>query len=185
MFDPQAIGKTIQRIRNEKNIGFRELGRLSEISPASIVAIEKGKSSPTLFTLSKILKALKTDFLNVFAEASKEQTAPVFRARDLHGVSDEYREYIFLLPQRNDIKFEMLRETISADEKTSEWDVHDADMAGVVLSGGPRILEIQDSGTWTLRKGDAFYVKAGMKHKLINKSQRAMKLVTVYYPPRF
>ncbi len=158
---------------------------MANISAASLGAIEKGASSPTLFTLSKILKALETDFLELFAEASGKESSPVFSAHDSRGVSDDFREYIFLLPRRNDIKFEMVHEHIAATERTSEWDVHDADMGGVVLSGGPRVLEIEGMGEWTLRQGDSFYVKAGRKHRLVNKGKKAMTLITVYYPPRF
>lgn len=158
---------------------------MSHVSAASLVAIEKGTSSPTLFTLSKILRALGTDFLELFAEASGRQSPPVFPARDMHGVSDEFRKYIFLLPRRRHIKFEMVREMISPEEGTSEWDVHDADMGGVVLSGGPRVLEIEGVGKSTLRKGDSFYLNAGMKHRLINTGKQPMSLITVFYPPRF
>ena len=61
------FGAAIQSLRTQKKVGLRELARRTKMSPASIVAIEKGTSSPNLATLHKILKALGTTFAEFFA----------------------------------------------------------------------------------------------------------------------
>ena len=165
--------------------GLRELSRLAGISPASLTAIEKGTSSPTLATLHKILKALGTDFADFFSQSTEQALTPVFAGKDMQCLADEHREYVFLLPKHRDIRFEMIHEKIAASEKESEWEVHDCDVGGFIFSGGPARLEIEGVGEWTLKKGDAFYVNAKLKHRIINLGISAMKQITVMDPPRY
>ena len=182
--DPKKLGQSIRRLRTEANIGLRALSRMANISPASLTAIEKGDTSPTLATLHKVLKALGTDFASFFASA-REPENPVFAAGDMHSVSGAHREYLFLLPKRQNMRFEMVHETIAPTESETEWEVHDCDLGGVLLSGGPARLEIEAAGQWMLRKGDAFYIKAGAKHRLVNLGKRVLKQITVMDPPRY
>jgi len=183
--DLKELGRTIRRLRIEAGIGLRQLARLAGVSPASITAIEKGHSSPTLATLHKVLKALGTDFAEFFAHSPENPQTPVFSSKTMRSVADKHREYIFLLPKRQDMRFEIIHETIAPSESKTEWEVHDCDVGGVILSGGPARLEIEEEGKWNLRKGDSFYVKAGFKHRLINLGKQAIKQVTVMDPPRY
>lgn len=183
--DAKELGETIRRLRTEAGIGLRQLSRQARISPASLTAIEKGKSSPTLATLHKVVKALGSDFAEFFTASTEKSSSPVFSSKTMRGVSDKNRKYVFLFPRRRDIRFEMVRETIAASESKSQWEVHDCDVGGVIISGGPARIEINESGKWILRQGDSFYVKAGLKHRLVNSGKREMKLITVMYPPRY
>ena len=46
-------------------------------------------------------------------------------------------------------------------------------------------VDVADQGQWTLKTGDAFYVQAGRKHRVINVSTRPLTQITVAYPPRY
>ncbi len=100
-------------------------------------------------------------------------------------LADRFRRYVFPFPKRKDIRFEAILETILPTEKRSQWETLDCDMAGIVLAGGPLKLEIRGAGSWTVPHGDAFYVREGQEHHAINASRRPVRLVTVYYPPRY
>ena len=183
--EPADLGVAIQDLRTQKKIGLRELARMTEMSPASIVAIEKGASSPNLATLHKMLRALGSNFAEFFANSPEQVQLPFFPSRKMRSVSDEEREYVFLFPKRGDLKFEMVHETIEPAEKHSEWEEHDCDLGGVIISVGPARLEIQDQGQWTIRKNDSYYIKAACRHRLINMGKRPLKQITVMDPPRY
>ena len=172
-------------MRMEAGVGLRELSRLAEVSAASLTAIEKDKSSPTLATLHKILKALGTNFADFFANSGESLDKPVFAGKQMKHITDGQREYAFLLPKRGDMRFEMVHETISPKESMVEWEVHDCDVGGIILSGGPARLEIEGQGQWDIGKGDAFYVKAGLRHRLINIGKRPLRQITVMDPPQY
>ena len=179
------FGKAIQSLRTQKKVGLRELARITKMSPASIVAIEKGTSSPNLATLHKILKALGTTFAEFFVNSAEQDQLPVFYSKDMRNISDKERIYTFLFPRRLDMRFEMVHETISPAERQGDWEVHDCDVGGVIMSGGPARLEMDGQGQWELRKGDSFYIKAGYKHRLMNLGKRPIKQITVYDPPQY
>ena len=178
-------GNEIKEMRQKRGVGLRELSRLAEISPASLSAIEKDRSSPTLATLQKILKALGTDFSEFFSGTMRPDDAPVFRAAAMQSMKDANRTYSLLFPKRSDLRFEMIAEAISPSEKEGEWEIHDFDIGGTVLEGGPMKLEIVGQGEWALNVGDAFYVKAGMKHRGANRGKTPLRLITVADPPRY
>lgn len=181
----KELGKVIRQLRTEDGIGLRELSRMAGITPASLTAIERGKRSPTLATLHKILKALGSDFAEFFTNSTNKSRSPVFEPKEMVSISDKHRNYKFLLPKRRDVLFEMVDEIISPKEVRSEWEIHDCDVGGMILSGGPARLEVEGQGQWILRKGYSFYIKAGLKHRLVNLGKRAINQITVYSPARY
>lgn len=184
LLDTKELGKRLRQVRTRMRVGVRELARMAELSPATLCAIERGGSYPSLVTLHKILKALGTDFAEFFATAH-EPDMPAFRAKSMQSIADKHRQYRILLPKRRDIRFEMLHETIAPTEREGEWEVHDVDVGGVILSGDKARLEIEGLGQWTLRKGDSFYINAKFKHRLVNVGKRPITQVTVVVPPRY
>jgi transcriptional regulator with XRE-family HTH domain len=178
--------KEIKALREKRGISLRELSRLAEISPASLSAIEKGRSSPTLATLHKILQALDTNFTAFFNNQNAQDYSPVFKTSQMRQLEDSFRKYQFLLPEKSIFRFEMVYETISSLEGESEWESHDCDMGGVLLKGGPLRLEIQGFGEWIIQPGDSFYVLAKKKHRAVNTSKSEdAQLITVFDPPRY
>jgi len=55
-----AIGNRVKEIRSSLGLTTLELGKMAKLSKDTITEIEKGKANPTIFTLYKIAKALKT-----------------------------------------------------------------------------------------------------------------------------
>lgn len=182
--DTKELGPGLRRLRQQEGMTLRELSRCAKVSPASLSAIERGESSPTLASLQKILRALGTDFAKFFTAANASDAAPVFSAGDMHAVEDAYRRYVFLLPRRSDIPFEMVHETISPSGGEDEWETHDCNMGGIVLSGTGQ-LEVDGREAWPLHRGDAFFIRAGQRHRAVNTGRGPMRLLTVWHPPRY
>ncbi|HBR19027.1 MAG: Cupin domain protein [Parcubacteria group bacterium GW2011_GWA2_43_17] len=177
--DTKNLGSTLKKLRTEKGIGLRQLSRQADISPASLVAIEKGTSSPTLATLGKILSELGYDLADFFVMSKKVADAPVCLQTEMLSLADKNRTYKYLLPKTAKRRFILVHETIAPTEKQSEWEQHDYDLAGAILSGSPAELEIISQGKWKLKVGDAFYIPAHKQHRLTNLSKRPLTLITV------
>lgn len=183
--ESDGYGRHIKRLREAKRMSLRELSREAGMAPASLSAIENGQSSPTLATLNKLLKALGTDFVAFFEGNGARPLSPVATGDSMRVVRDRHREYRFMFARSEELKFNMVRETIAPTEGESEWERHDFDLGGHILSGGPLVLEIEGEGSWELNPGDAFYVKAGKRHRGVNRGDDAIELVTVADPPRY
>ena len=183
--EPDKIGARIRSARRRAGLGLRELARAAGMSAGALSTIERGVSSPTLATLHKVLKAMRSDFAEFFSDRPDTQYSPVFGAADMRTIEDAHRRYVLLLDNQRDLRFQMVRETISPAERRSQWEVHDVDLGGHVLEGGPARLEVDRAGGWTLNAGDAFYIRAGQRHRLTNLSKTPLELITVVDPPRY
>ena len=115
-------GRQILNLRVRQGLSLRELSRLADISPASLSAIEKEQSSPTLATLQKIVKALGTNFSEFFADSSVAVDTPVFPAAGMKRIEDANRTYSLLFPKASYLRFEMIDETISTTDREGEWE---------------------------------------------------------------
>jgi transcriptional regulator with XRE-family HTH domain len=183
--ESNQLGERLRQLREQRGISLRELGRLAETAPASLSAIENGHSSPTLATLNKLLKGLGTDFATFFAEGNSTPISPVFPASGMRKITDANRTYTLLFPKQEDLKFEVLRESIAHTEGEGEWEAHDCDMGGMLVSGGPLRIDIEGLGSWTVKPGDAFYVRTRQRHRAVNTGDAAAELITVFDPPRY
>lgn len=185
--DTETLGITLKKLRTDKGIGLRQLSRQANISPASLIAIEKGVSSPSLATLGKILNELGYDLADFFVMSKEKTDSPVCFQSEMQSLADKNRTYKYLLTKTAKRRFLLIHETIAPTEKKSEWEQHDYDLAGTILSGGPAELEIENQGKWKLGAGDAFYIYAHQRHHLTNLSKTILKLITVsenYKPKR-
>lgn len=61
------IGNNVRRFRKESSLTQEALAEKAKMDPKSIVDIENGKRNPTLKSLSKIAKALKTDIASLLS----------------------------------------------------------------------------------------------------------------------
>lgn len=184
MTSKQLAGMLV-RLRKQRGVSLRQLSRDAGLSSASLFAIEKGRCSPTMATLHKLLRAMGTNFTDFFGAMAPETTEPVFRASEAHAIDDKREHAVFHFPKRHDIKFDIMQAWVQPSKSKVVWETHDFDLGGVILEGGPFRLEIKTVGTWVLNKGDAFYIKAGLKHRGINLGKQPLHRVTVACPPKY
>jgi len=185
MSSSDGIGTHLKEIRLRAGLTLRQLGGKCGIAASYLSNLERGGSSPTLATLTKILHALGSDLESFFANtAGGAMTGVVFRRSDMRVAADTARRYTFLLPRRKDIKAEMLDEYLMPGESEPELESLDCDVAGVLLSGALE-LEIQGDVRQVLCPGDSFYVAAGKGHRGRCLGPDPAHLITVYVPPKY
>jgi transcriptional regulator with XRE-family HTH domain len=185
MSPSEGIGTHLKEIRLRAGLTLRQLGGKCSIAASYLSNLERGGSSPTLATLTKILHALGSDLESFFANAAGgAMTGVVFRRGDMRVATDTARRYTFLLPRRKDVKAEMLDEYLMPGESEPELESLDCDVAGVLLSGTLE-LEIHGEARQVLCPGDSFYVAAGKGHRGRCLGPDPAHLITVYVPPKY
>jgi transcriptional regulator with XRE-family HTH domain len=185
MSPSEGIGTHLKEIRLRAGLTLRQLGGKCSIAASYLSNLERGGSSPTLATLTKILHALGSDLESFFANAAGgAMTGVVFRRGDMRVATDTARRYTFLLPRRKDVKAEMLDEYLMPGESEPELESLDCDVAGVLLSGTLE-LEIHGEARQVLCPGDSFYVAAGRGHRGRCLGPDPAHLITVYVPPKY
>jgi transcriptional regulator with XRE-family HTH domain len=86
----KAVGAIIRRRRESRGISLRAFARQCELSPAHVSKIERGLASPSLETLTRIVKELDLHGANLFGRpAQAGGQAQVVRAADAPVVAGE------------------------------------------------------------------------------------------------
>ena len=67
----ETLGEFIRKLRNNKNIGVREMGRLLDVSGVHISSIEKDKNTPSPELLRKMAIVLGVDVDKLLSRANQ------------------------------------------------------------------------------------------------------------------
>ncbi len=178
------VARRIQMLRKRCGLSIRQLGGLAGVTPAIISCIERGKNSPSIVTLQKILTALGTDLAAFFAEDQKRQDGPVFPREHMRAISDGDRTYTIVFRKQPGVGVEMFDETIRPSKRRPPFETLKCDVAGYVLSGN-LVVELKTAGKRVLRPGDAFYIPKGKEHRGFAAADEPVRLVTMYHPARY
>lgn len=178
------VAKRIQILRKRCGLSIRQLGGLAGVTPAIISCIERGKNSPSIATLQKILGALGTDLATFFAQDHQQQDGPVFLREHMRAISDGDRTYTIVFRKQPGVGVEMFDETIRRSKRRPPFETLKCDVAGYILSGNLAV-ELKKQGKQVLRPGDAFYITKGQEHRGFAADDEPVRLVTVYHPARY
>jgi len=180
----EDVGQQIRMLRERCGMSMRQMAEKAGVTPAIISYIERGKNSPSIATLAKILRAADTDLQTFFGGNQAASEGPVYRRERMQSIADAERNFTTIFPLRIDIKLEMLDEHLFPDRPLSEFETLECDVAGYVLAGEIR-LEIEDGQQWVVRTGDAFYVPKGTSHRGNAVGEEPAHLITACYPARY
>jgi transcriptional regulator with XRE-family HTH domain len=177
------LGHRVQLLRQRCGLSIRQLASRAQVTAGIISCIERGKTSPSITTLQKILDAMGTDLATFFSGDAEEEPGPVFLRQRMRTISDSERSYTILLPKRAGICMEMLDEQITPGDEPPPFETLKCDVAGYILSG-VLALEFEGQEPQMVRPGDAFYIPRGSAHRGLAVGE-PVRLVTVYYPASY
>lgn len=178
------VGQQIQFLRKRSGLSIRQLAERADVTPGIISCIERGKNSPSILTLQKILEALGSDLATFFGNGHSEQEGPVFYREKMQAICDNERHYTMIFAKHPGVEFEMLDELIEPTKTPGDMETLQCDVGGYVLSGLLE-LEIAEETKTTLRPGDAFYITKGKLHRGRAVGDDPVRLITVCYPPSY
>jgi transcriptional regulator with XRE-family HTH domain len=178
------LAQRVQMLRKRCGLSIRQLAGLAGVTPGIVSCIERGKTSPSITTLQKILAALGTDLAAFFAAGREEEQGPVFLRQQMRTITDGDRSYTIVFPKRRGVAVEMLDEQLNPGRRRPVFETLQCDVAGYVLSGN-LVLEIKPREKQTLRPGDAFYIPKGVEHRGFATGDSPVRLLTVYSPVKY
>lgn len=184
MVQANDAGRRLQTLRKRCGLSIRRLGELAGVTAGMISCLERGKNSPSLATLQKILNALGSDLSTFFGAGRPDMEGPVFPREGMRLVSDAERSYTIVFPKRADIAVEMLDEHLLPCRHKPPFETLQCDVGGCVLTG-LLALEIAGRPHRVARPGDAFYIPKGTKHRGYAIGGEAVRIMTVYSPAKY
>jgi HTH-type transcriptional regulator, repressor for puuD len=178
------VPRRIQTLRKRCGLSIRRLAELAGVTPAMISCIERGKNSPSLGTLQKILTALGTDFAAFFAQKMEEQPGPIFLREHMQAVSDGQRTYTIVFVRRTGVRIEIFDEYILPSRRRPPFETLKCDLVCYMLSGD-LVLEIKNRPKRILRPGDSFYLEHGSVHRGYPAHDEPVRLISVFHPAKY
>jgi len=179
----QDVSQPLAALRLRAGFSIRQLAVRSGVTAGMISFIERGKTSPSLTTLQRILQALGSDLSTFFSGGRDDQTGPVFPREQMKTVRDKTRAYALVFPRREDIGVQMLDETLSPRQRP-EFETLTCDVGGYVLSG-MMSLQVKGRKLQQLRPGDAFYIPKGSTHRGFASGNEPVRLISLCCPPEY
>ena len=118
------------------------------------------------------------EVVEFFKESATPDTAEqvVLKHWEMQTLSEVDRRWVFLFPSHPDVGLVMSYEEYQPHTDIVELERHPRDTYGYVVSG-ELAIDIAGRGTFTAKRGDAFFLKAHTEHTSRNSGGTVLKLV--------
>ena len=180
-----AIGGTIRRLRRERGLSLRDLGRATGFSISFLSLVERGRSSISLTSLHTVAIALEVE-MSVFFPSPDAQPEPANAAHvsrrsgdarlQIHGA----HTYRLLGATGFDRALEPLLVTIAAGEEADSRDdyAHEGEEFAYVLSG--ELVFTVDGAEHRLEAGDCIHYQSTVTQYFTDVAHDSFKASNVY-----
>ncbi len=177
------IGKKIKNLRTQYGLTQEELAIRCELSKGFISQLENDLTSPSLVTLNDILEVLGTTLTDFF-KVSKVEKVDVHKADDYFVKNEDGQEITWLISDAQNKDMEPIKIKLDPGARTFEYQAHESDLYGYVLSG--EITVVVGTSSYLCCQGDSFYIKDPLnKHYIENNKDTDAEFLWVSTPPIF
>ena len=176
------IGKKIKELRTKFNLTQEELADRLELTKGYISQLENDLTEPSVSTLEDIVLALGTNLSDFFKdEGDKEQI--VFKKDDYFVKENPGYFITWLVTNSQKNEMEPILVTLEGHSQTDLYLPNEGQEFGYVLEG--ELTLVIDNMNYKIKKGETFYFDSNKDHYLMNKKDRACKVIWVSTPPSF
>ena len=181
--DSTAVGQQLKRLRKERGWSLNHLAGMANVSIGLLSQIERGRSIPSLRTLTKLRVALDVSLGTLVGQ--REASTPLGESRFVKRKADRESLVIgdnrlvkeFLSPTKSEHLQVMLMNIPPAGGAGARAYSYDGEKAGLVLEGairlqlGEEVLELQE--------GDSFQFNSSIPHTFSNDHDVPAKVIWI------
>lgn len=175
------IGSKIKRLRLQLNLSQSELADRCELTKGYISQLENDLTSPSIATLVDILSALGTNLSEFFKKEDDERI--VFHESDFIEKHDDGMILRWIIPNAQKNEMEPVLVELLPGASTADDFPHEGEEFGYLLDG--RICIYLGESGYTCKKGESFYYKANISHRIKNVGKTTARFIWVSTPPNF
>jgi transcriptional regulator with XRE-family HTH domain len=181
MLKPSDVGKRIKKTRTSKNMTLRDVANRAGVSATLISDIERGKTSPTIKSLSKISKALDTSIVS-FIEDRKTREVMLSRSSDrVIVVHDKVNTTTMSLTRKiANGQMEVIEARYGPGASSRKPISHLGEKIIIVVDGRLE-LTIEDR-TYSLESGDTLYFNSELPHQVSNPTNSQTRALWIISP---
>lgn len=181
--DSIAVGQQLKRLRKERGWSLDQLAKISHVSVGLLSQIERGRSIPSLRTLTKLRVAFDVSLGTLVGQrdltVSSGESRFVKRKADRESlvIGDNRLVKEFLSPTKSEHLQIMLMNIPPNGGAGPRAYSYDGEKAGLVLEGAIRLQvgeEVLD-----LQEGDSFQFNSSIPHTFSNKYDVPAKVIWI------
>jgi transcriptional regulator with XRE-family HTH domain len=175
-----TLGRTIKTLRTQRARSLQRLAELSDVSVGMLSHIERGLTSPSLRTLTKIRLALDVPISALFETADEPEGVDFVRRAKSRPVLDLGPEHLIkeLLspPNARALQFMMLLIPPGGSSGTAPIG-YPSEKGGLVIEG--QITLHVGQNVTRLGEGDSFQFDGAQPHRFVNAGSGSAKVVWI------
>ena len=181
------IGAKLKVLRKNEGHSLRRLAELSDVTVGTLSQIENDKTSPSVGTLKRVLKALNMSMGEFFDSVENNEPIDqvIYSSADQVDVSPLKGLKLLAINGLSSIrKIQLLAETYEPHSSTGdEYYSHEGEECGICLEGE---IELRVDGmVYHLKPGDMYYFDSQKQHRFTNSSDQPAKLISACSPSSF
>jgi transcriptional regulator with XRE-family HTH domain len=180
-----TVGLRLRRLRKARGLSLRELADASRLSIGFVSQIERGLSSPSLRTLTRLADSLAVGIGELFSEdgnAKDGDRLVVARPSDqptvdlaASGIVKRWITPFERVPRLDIYILELETGAASGDQPY----IHEGEEAGLILEGGIELF--LEGRRHVLAEGDSFRFASDRPHRFVNAGTRPARVLWVNY----
>ena len=161
------ISERLKRLREERGLSIRGLGRLSGLSANALSVIERGMSSPSVSTLYKISTALEIPVTAFFEEEAVQRDVVLVKSNERKRIPLHRGLWEGLGGEQFEGTVEPFMVTLEAGTSSGRFPMAHSGHEFVFCLRGELEYEV-DGNKYHMESGDALVFSATLEHKWHN-----------------
>jgi transcriptional regulator with XRE-family HTH domain len=181
------FGDKIRAVRERRQTTLREVAEIAGVSESLVSQIERNRVSPAIDTLLSLADALDIDLEYLFSDYKKERSVKIVRAKERHQMSRPgvvYGRLAQLDPgSSGGIGIEAYQIDIEPGSFTGNEEYgHAGAELGLVVEGEAEL--VVGTMKYSLKAGDSASFASDFPHRLMNISDKVLRVFWVVTPPK-
>jgi transcriptional regulator with XRE-family HTH domain len=172
------ISDRLTKIREERGLSIRALGRLSGLSANALSVIERGLSSPSVSTLYKISTALEIPVTAFFEESPTQQDVVLIKSNERKRIPLHRGLWEGLGGEEFQGTVEPFMVTLEAGTSSGRFPMAHSGHEFVFCLRGDLSYEVGEN-TYSLEAGDALLFSADLEHKWHNPGKNVTNAIII------
>jgi len=177
------VYEKIRELRLQNKMTLKELGEKTGFSVGFLSQVERGISSMTIVSLSKIANALGVNLKDLVDVEDRKSFVNRKDSQLLLRLERSFTSYIRLNGEFPDRKMEPLILRVKPNTLEAEECKHDGEEFYYVIKG-KAVFFIEDT-EYVIGEGESIHYPSRLKHKTLNRENEELVMLNVTVPPVF
>jgi transcriptional regulator with XRE-family HTH domain len=173
-----AVGPRIRALREASDLSLRDLSERSGVSAPMLSQVERGETSPTLQTATRIAAGLELR-LSQLLRLDEDGAVSIVRRAERRGAGNNGHTYEILTPALPGQRAEVTQHALAPGARTGDAPMHEPGSRETVIVQSGAVTFFCDADRHELHAGDSVTFDADLPHHFENPGKEEAVLLGV------